>query len=114
MSIRKQWKPIFSTERNFNEDTSYIKSLRVVRDDGDNLDMFMQEYEGKVPSPRSKEVKAFCKGVCLTSLQAKAAEGRSSSAKAWLNDKEYSTQYSRSYRHRLTAYQLYTSLTQKV
>jgi hypothetical protein len=88
--------------------------LKKLRADSNNISIFMQEYEGEVPSPRSNEVKAFCQDSCLISLRAKAAEGTALKAKAWLNDKEHPTHHSRHYNRRLTAYELYESLIQKV
>lgn len=117
---RKRWNLIFLTERNFSEDQPWVQSMQItladgnLEADGDNLDRFMEEYEGEVPSCRSEEVKEFCHDTSLMSLQPEVTGGKPDKAKAWLNDRAHSTQDSRDYPRRLTAYQLYTLLMKKV
>jgi hypothetical protein len=108
----KTWNPIFLTERKYNDERTLIQFLQNLQADGDILDRFWEPYEGGVPSFRSEELKKFCQGsssaLIPTNVSARETE------KIWLDDREYSTGYSREYHHRLTVPQLYLLLTQKV
>lgn len=99
----------------FSEDGSYLKSLQKILADGDNLEIFLEEYEaGTVPSCMMEEVKEYCQDVSPTSNQTEETGKKSDKAKIWLNDRQYSTQRSRKYEHRITADQLHTLLSCKV
>lgn len=99
----KEWNPEFFTRRSYLEERPFVQLLREYQADGDNLDRFMVPCEGRVPSYKLEVVKKFCAGAWTPGK-----------AKAWLDDREFSTQRSRTYPYRLTADQLHTSLTQKV
>jgi hypothetical protein len=108
----KTWNPIFLTERNHNDERTLIQSLQSLKADGDILDRFWEPYEGGAPSFRSEELKKFCQGSYSASILTNVSVR--DIRKIWLDDREYSTGYSREYHHRLAVPQLYLLLTQKV
>ena len=113
----KQWDPIFSTERNFREDVSYVQVLRDINADGDDLDIFLRQYESPGPSCEVEEVKGFSQNASLTSTQNSAAEIQADVgyvAKAWLDDREKASRSSRKYQTQLNALELYELLKQPV
>ena len=102
----KKWNPVFFTKRKFNEDHSYVRTLQDSHPDRNNLDLFLDEYEGEVPSYINQEVKEFYQSTLQPVEQQKA--------KVWLNDCAFSTKTPRNYEHRLTADQLHILLLCKV
>ncbi|KAF2474684.1 uncharacterized protein BDR25DRAFT_311128 [Lindgomyces ingoldianus] len=106
----KQLDTLFSnrlSHQQFKEDSSYVQSKRDTLQSegheacGDNLDIFLQDYEGPVPSCEIEEVKEFCEGTS------------SGGPKIWLDDREKSTGFSRKYAKRLTATDLGHALARK-
>lgn len=72
-SRSKTWNLIFSKWRHFNEDQPFVQHLQDIEAARYNLDRFLEEYEGGVPSCRAEEVKDFCQDTPLSSLQTTAA-----------------------------------------
>ena len=102
----KKWCLVFFKKRKFNEDHSYVKNLQDSHPDGNDLDLFLDEYGSEVPSYINQEVKEFYQSTLQPFEQQKA--------KIWLNDCAFSTKTPRNYEHRLTADQLHILLLCKV
>lgn len=56
----KEWDPIFSTKRDFTDYGSYVERRRCTDTEGNNLGIFLQDYEDSVPSCKVGEVEEFC------------------------------------------------------
>lgn len=56
----KEWDPIFFTKRNFTDYESYVERRRRLDKEGNNLRIFLQDYEDSVPSCKVDEVEEFC------------------------------------------------------
>jgi hypothetical protein len=109
---QKTWNPIFLTERNHNNERTLVQALQSLKVDGDILDRFWEPYEGGVPSFRGEELKRFCQGFSSAAIPTSVSAREI--GKIWLDDREYSTGYSREYHHRLTVPQLNLLLKEKV
>ena len=86
VSLAKEWDELFSRDRNFKEQRSYVEWKRSVNAEGDELDIFLRETEDSIPLCSVEEVKAFCRGVRLSDL----TSGSQTAARraAWLDDRK--------------------------
>ncbi|KAF1998070.1 hypothetical protein P154DRAFT_267602 [Amniculicola lignicola CBS 123094] len=106
------WNPIFDTERNLNEDAPYGESLGILDPDGSSLSIFCQEYESPVPSFLAADIQRFCATSSPPHLSLSTGR-RCKRARAWLDDREYSTGYARTYHNRLDDVQIQQCMTEK-
>lgn len=113
----KQWDPLFSTDRHFKEDESYVQQKRLIDvDEDDDFAIFFTDFEESVPSS-VEEVLDFCQGACLRDLQ--SGVGVSGNQRgAWLDDRSRPTRDDsrcvRDYKNPLTAIELYQLLNTAV
>jgi hypothetical protein len=112
-NYEERWNQTFFKERKFCDDRPWIDTLREVNADGDDLDLFLSPCDGPVPSCESEDIKRYCANVVLPSNQPESTADEPT-AKAWLDDRERSTEDSRSYLGLLTATQLYESMIKNV
>lgn len=111
----KKWNTLFLRDRHFYEDSSFVRICQDnIHVDGDDLDIFLRDCGSPVPSCATEAVKKYCQGIPTSVLDLEAHETSLERPKAWLNDCEMSTGYSRRYHTRLTARQLYILLSAKV
>lgn len=112
----KQWDPIFSQKRNFKEDGSYVEFKRRMDADAEGLSIFLQDFDGVVPSCQNTEIEEYCEGSLLVDLQSgNGSAGHSRSA--WMDDRCSdlpSDGYARHYLNPLTATGLYRALKERV
>jgi len=81
----KEWNPIFSKEPRFEESDSYLESRLDVHADGDELNIFLRDFEEPGPSNLVEEIQEFCKGMPIPDLESEVGnEGQRRGA--WLND----------------------------
>ncbi|PSS22711.1 hypothetical protein M430DRAFT_16661 [Amorphotheca resinae ATCC 22711] len=108
----KEWDPVFSRDRNFIEDRSYVDYKRGIDADGDEFGIFFQDSEDSVPSCKVEEVKEFCQAARLVDLKSRAGTAGQRRA-AWLDDRSSArlmTSRAREYENLLTAAALYEHL----
>ena len=109
----KEWNPVFSENRDFKEDGSYVEYKRSFGAEGDDLGLFLQDLESSIPSCQVEEVKEFCLGVLLDDLKSGAGAAGQRRA-AWLDDRRCarvtSDRYVRYHGNPLTATALYRLL----
>lgn len=101
----RRWNVLFANHRILPERGFYMQARRNLGADGNDLDIFLRDYDDKVPSCELEDIKKFCQGKRGIRPQV---------AKAWLDDREWESGHSRTYRERLTAEQLRILLEQKV
>jgi hypothetical protein len=109
----KRWDPVFSKERPPPDDGSYVESKRRMGAEGDDISLFLRDYEESIPSLKVQEVEAFCQGVRLEDLllgRKTAGQLRS----AWLDARSLPQQVAREYRNPLPATTLYEALIEPV
>jgi hypothetical protein len=113
----KEWHPLFSKEPRFEELDSYLQSRRVIDADGDELDIFLRDFEEPSPSSLVEEIQEFCKGTPIPNLESEVGnEGQRRGA--WLNDWSCrhltSSEGARRYENLLTPSALYRHLNKQV
>jgi len=113
----KEWNPLFLKEVRFEESDSYLKNRLDVDADGDELDIFLRDFEEPNPSSLVEEVQEFCKGTSIPHLESEVEnEGRRRGA--WLNDWSSrhltSSEGVRRYENSLTSAALYRHLNEPV
>jgi len=115
----KEWDPIFSTNRDFIDYQSYVESRRRPDAEGNNLGIFLQDYEDSVPSCKVEEVEEFCEDTCLDDL--KSVDGAVNQLRAaWLDHRSIprfgrdSEACVREYQNPLSASTLYQLLKEPV
>jgi hypothetical protein len=113
----KEWDSVFAKDRNFKEDGSHVERRRGIRADGDDLAIFLQDFEDSTPSCEVEEVGEFCRDARLDDLRLGAGTAGLRRA-AWLDDRSCprraSSAQARDYRNPLTAYELYKLLKEPV
>lgn len=112
----KEWDPVFSRDRNFIEDRSYVDYKRGIDADGDEFGIFFQDSEDSVPSCKVEEVKEFCQAARLVDLKSRAGTAGQRRA-AWLDDRSsdrLTSSRAREYENLLTAAALYEHLKEPV
>lgn len=82
----KKWNPVFSKDRNFKEDESWVESKRKFNAVGDDISIFFEEFESSVPSCQVEEVREYYQGVGLEGLKSQAGTVEGPPA-AWLDDR---------------------------
>src|SRR5438128_2169455 len=82
----KEWDLVFSKDRNFKEEGSYVECKRGIHADGDDFGIFLQDSEDSVPSCKVEEVEEFCQGARLDDLKSGAGTAGQRRA-AWLDDR---------------------------
>lgn len=105
--FRKIWDPEFSMQRWPPEDRPFVEFARSVDAEGSDVDIFLREDQGPVPSHEAEDIAAFCHGRSLY----KAPHGHRG---AWLDDRETASGACREYPYRLSAVQLYARLKRQV
>jgi hypothetical protein len=113
----KEWDPLFSMDRNFKEDWSYVEWKRGIEADGNDFGIFLRDSEDSVPSCESEEVEEFCQGARLADLQSGAGMAGHRRG-AWLDDRSSAlptgSRCVRKYKNPLTATALYQHLKEQV
>jgi hypothetical protein len=81
----KKWNPLFSENREFNDDwsRSYLELKRKINAAGDWIDLFFQEYEGTIASCKLEELKEFCRRVSVDNPNSAAG----TPGRAWLDER---------------------------
>jgi hypothetical protein len=115
--MTKEWHPLFSKEPQFEELDSYLESRRDIDADGDELDIFLRDFEEPSPSSLVEEIQEFCKGMPIHNLESEVGhEGQRRGA--WLNDwgcrHLTSSESVRRYENPLTPAALYRHLNKEV
>jgi hypothetical protein len=65
----KKWDPIFFTKRDFIDYEPYLERRTCPDTEGNNLDIFLQDYEDSVPSCKVGEVEEFCEDARVDDLK---------------------------------------------
>jgi len=111
----KEWDPVFSTNRDYKREIPWVELKRHINATGEDVGIFLEDFEVSVPSCKAEEVKEFCKGAHLADLE--SANGTAGQRRgAWLDDMASShvqlsiDQAVRKYPNPLTATGLYRSL----
>ena len=105
----QKWNQVFSTDRKFKEDESYIDERRKHGALGSDLHVFLQDSEDWMPSIKIEEIEEFCQDApnCTTKRRA-----------AWLDDRSFRhrncSTCARGYQNALTAIELYKLLKKPV
>jgi hypothetical protein len=133
----KEWDPIFSQDRDHNDDSSFVEARRCIfsTDRTENPDDFVEEtgqenvadengistflcdFDDSMALVQVDEVKEFCEKVSLRAL--KSGDGPAGYGRAsWVDDRHFSRQESawcaRKYDNPLTARSLYRVLREQV
>jgi hypothetical protein len=82
----KGWNPVFLEDRGFKEDGSWVELKRKMGAVGDDLDLFLEDFESSVPSCQVQEVQEFCQSVHLNDLQSELRIAYRRRG-AWLDDR---------------------------
>lgn len=109
----KKWNAVFSTDRKFKEDESYIDEKKKHGALGDDLHIFLQDSEDWMPSSKAEEIEEFCEGARLdnsNSLGGCATKRRA----AWLDERSFRQRCARRCQNALTAIELYKLLKKPV
>jgi hypothetical protein len=89
--LRKEWDPVFSKERKFDEDWSHMETIRKSRSTiNQGITPFFEESEIIVPSCIKKEVISFCKNADVNALKFGTSDENQAEkqrASAWLDDR---------------------------
>jgi hypothetical protein len=113
----KKWIQVFSTDRKFKEDESYIDERRRLGALGDDLHVFLQDSEEWMPSSKVEEIEEFCQGARLDNLKSLGVCTTQRRA-AWLDDRSFqhrdSSRCARGCQNALTASSLYQLLEKPV
>jgi hypothetical protein len=111
----KEWNPLFSKHQDFEESRFYLEARREIVRDGDELKVFLQDFEESGPgtSYLIEELQEFCQGTSLDDL--KSGRGQAGQrASCWLDDRtwcgEPNRNFVREYQNPLTATGLYQIL----
>jgi hypothetical protein len=108
----KRWNPLFSKDREFNDDwsRSYLEIKRKIDAAGDWIDLFFQECEGTIASCKLEELKDFCRRVSADNLNSVAG----TPGRAWLDERSYpscdSDSLTRDHKNPLNSAQLHEGL----
>lgn len=87
--LPKRWNAEFLTDRNFKEETPYVRLKSDIQSVFGGIENFMQDLEESLPSDQVDEVVEFCQGVCPDDLRSGVAAA-GSYRRAWLDDRAYS------------------------
>lgn len=113
----KKWNQVFSTDRKFKEDESYIDEKRRLGALGDDLHVFLQDSEDWMPSSKVEEIEEFCQGARLDNLNSLGVRTTQRRA-AWLDDRSFRHRHgsgcARRCQNALTASSLYKLLKKPV
>jgi len=113
----KKWHPLFLEEPRFEERDSYLKSRLGVDADGDELDIFLRDFEEQSPSSLVEEIRDFCKGTPIPNFESEVGN-EDQRRGAWLNDWSCrhltSSEGVRRYENPLTPAALYRHLNKEV
>lgn len=107
--IAQRWQSLFSLDRNIKDDIKYVEKCRDIDADGSDLEIFLQYCDDSIPSCEYEDVHDFCEKPLACSYEEGSPPGL---AKAWLDDREISSESTRSHKKWLTADELYTALAQ--
>ncbi|KAF2189216.1 hypothetical protein K469DRAFT_563071 [Zopfia rhizophila CBS 207.26] len=81
----KEWNRRFLEDQDFKEDGSFVELRKLVDADGDDLDVFLREYEGPVPDCAVALIKEFCSSINPNLLQTESTQTQRG---AWLDDRD--------------------------
>jgi hypothetical protein len=80
----KAWDPVFSENRECNHE-SWVATKRCLEADGDDIGIFLWDFEDTIPSSKAQEVGEYCKGMRLSDLEA-GVGAAGQRRDAWLSD----------------------------
>lgn len=106
----KTWEPVFSKDRKFKENSSYLDRLKKhTNASGDDFSIFWRSTEDPPHFYAVEEVEEFCRDTHMDDLESTTETGRLQ-RRAWLDDRSFPHRTSsgcvRKYQNPLTAAEL--------
>ncbi len=81
----KEWNPLFSKDRSFNECSFYLETIGKIGAEDDLLSIWLQNFEEMEPCYMTEELREFCEDVHRDDRKSDVGLRRA----AWLDDRKF-------------------------